>query len=60
MGPDGAVNILFRKELKKAEDVEKKRKELQDDYREKFANHTGQPNWGMWTKSSNRREPVPA
>ena len=28
----------FRKELKKAEDVEKKRKELQDDYREKFAN----------------------
>ena len=38
MGPDGAVNILFRKELKKAEDVEKKRKELQDDYREKFAN----------------------
>lgn len=38
MGPDGAVNILFRKELKKAEDVEKKRKELQDDYREKFTN----------------------
>ena len=38
MGPDGAVNILFRKELKKAEDVEKKRKELQDDYHEKFAN----------------------
>lgn len=38
MGPDGAVNILFRKELNKAEDVEKKRKELQDDYREKFAN----------------------
>ncbi len=38
MGPDGAVNILFRKELKKAEDVDQKRKELQDDYREKFAN----------------------
>ena len=38
MGPDGAVNILFRKELKKAEDVDLKRKELQDDYREKFAN----------------------
>lgn len=38
MGPEGAVNILFRKELNKAEDVDKKRKELQDNYREKFAN----------------------
>ena len=28
----------YEEELKKAEDVEKKRKELQDDYREKFAN----------------------
>jgi propionyl-CoA carboxylase beta chain len=38
MGADGAVNILFRKELSQAKDVEAKRKELQDDYREKFAN----------------------
>ena len=38
MGPDGAVNILFRKDLKIAEDPEGKRKELQADYREKFAN----------------------
>ena len=38
MGPDGAVNILFRKDLKTAEDPEGKRKELQADYREKFAN----------------------
>ncbi len=38
MGADGAVNILFRKELSAAKDVEAKRKELQDDYREKFAN----------------------
>lgn len=38
MGADGAVNILFRKELAEAKDVEAKRKELQDDYREKFAN----------------------
>jgi propionyl-CoA carboxylase beta chain len=38
MGADGAVNILFRKELASAKDVEAKRKELQDDYREKFAN----------------------
>lgn len=35
---DGAVNILFRKDLKTAEDPEGKRKELQADYREKFAN----------------------
>lgn len=38
MGADGAVNILFRKELSEAKDLEAKRKELQDDYREKFAN----------------------
>ncbi|MCD8044657.1 MAG: acyl-CoA carboxylase subunit beta [Tannerellaceae bacterium] len=38
MGPDGAVNILFRKELQKAKDPEAKRKELQDEYRDKFAN----------------------
>jgi propionyl-CoA carboxylase beta chain len=38
MGADGAVNILFRKELAQAKDVESKRGELQDDYREKFAN----------------------
>ena len=38
MGADGAVNILFRKEIASAENPEAKRKELQDDYREKFAN----------------------
>ena len=38
MGADGAVNILFRKQIAEAEDTEAKRKELQDDYREKFAN----------------------
>ena len=38
MGADGAVNILFRKEITSAENPEAKRKELQDDYREKFAN----------------------
>lgn len=38
MGADGAVNILFRKEIATAKDAEIKRKELQDDYREKFAN----------------------
>ena len=38
MGPDGAVNILFRKDIEKATDPEARRKELQEDYREKFAN----------------------
>ncbi|MDR3142791.1 MAG: acyl-CoA carboxylase subunit beta [Tannerellaceae bacterium] len=38
MGADGAVNILFRKEITSAENADAKRKELQDDYRDKFAN----------------------
>lgn len=38
MGPEGAVNIIFRKELKKAKDPVKKKAELVNDYREKFAN----------------------
>jgi propionyl-CoA carboxylase beta chain len=38
MGPDGAVNIIFRKELAQAEDAEKRRTELVAEYREKFAN----------------------
>ncbi len=38
MGPEGAVNIIFRKELSQAEDPEKRRAELVKEYREKFAN----------------------
>ncbi len=38
MGPDGAVNIVFRKELEKAEDPVSRKAELVNDYREKFAN----------------------
>ena len=41
MGSDGAVNIIFRKEIaecKTEEEVEKKRAELVADYREKFSN----------------------
>jgi len=37
MGPDGAVNIVFRKELEEADDPEARRKELVAEYREKFA-----------------------
>lgn len=38
MGPEGAVNIVFRKELAKAEDPIQRRAELVSEYREKFAN----------------------
>ncbi len=38
MGPDGAVNIVFRNELKDASDPDARRKELEADYRENFAN----------------------
>ena len=38
MGPDGAVNIIFRKELAQADDPEKRKEELVAEYREKFAN----------------------
>ena len=37
MGPDGAVNIIFRKEIAEAEDPEKRKSELVAEYREKFA-----------------------
>lgn len=38
MGPGGAVNIVFRKEIQAAKDSDKKAQELVADYREKFAN----------------------
>jgi propionyl-CoA carboxylase beta chain len=38
MGPEGAVNIIFRKELADAADPEAKRAELIADYKERFAN----------------------
>ncbi|NIP67207.1 methylmalonyl-CoA carboxyltransferase [Candidatus Bathyarchaeota archaeon] len=38
MGPQGAINIIFRREIAKAEKPEEKREELIADYRKKFAN----------------------
>jgi acetyl-CoA carboxylase carboxyltransferase component len=38
MGPEGAVNIIFRKELAASEDPDKRRAELVAEYREMFAN----------------------
>jgi propionyl-CoA carboxylase beta chain len=38
MGPEGAVNIVFRKELEEASDPDVRRAELIADYKERFAN----------------------
>ena len=38
MGPDGAVNIIFRKELMESDDPVKLKEKLVKEYREKFAN----------------------
>ena len=38
MGPEGAVNIIYRRELAGAKDVEKQRQEKVQEFREKFAN----------------------
>ena len=38
MGPEGAANIIFRKEIMAAEDPEQMRQKKVDEYREKFAN----------------------
>ncbi|MTI94521.1 MAG: methylmalonyl-CoA carboxyltransferase [Firmicutes bacterium] len=38
MGPQGAVNILYRKEMEQAEDPVSKKAELTEQYKERFAN----------------------
>ncbi len=38
MGPDGAVNIIYRRELAEAEDPDTRRAELVEEYREQLAN----------------------
>ncbi len=38
MGPEGAINIVFRDQLEKAPDPEKTRVELAESYRQTFAN----------------------
>ncbi len=38
MGPKGAVEIIFRKEIEKTDDQEAKQKELEERYRSEFAN----------------------
>ena len=38
MGPDGAVNIIFRRELAEADNPDKRREELVAEYKDNFAN----------------------
>jgi propionyl-CoA carboxylase beta chain len=38
MGPDGAVNIIFGREIKSAKNPDEKRQQLTEDYRARFAN----------------------
>lgn len=38
MGPEGAANIIFRREIKAADDPNAKRQEKIDDYRQNFSN----------------------
>jgi propionyl-CoA carboxylase beta chain len=38
MGPEGAVNIIYRRELAAAKDVEKQRQQKVEEFRDKFAN----------------------
>jgi acetyl-CoA carboxylase carboxyltransferase component len=38
MGPEGAANIIFRKEIKNAEDPDEMRKQKVKEYKKKFAN----------------------
>lgn len=38
MGPEGAANIVFRKEIQEAEDPDAMRKQKIEEYKEKFAN----------------------
>ena len=46
MGPDGAVNIVFRREIGEAEDPVAKKAELVAEYRERFANPYVAASWG--------------
>ncbi len=46
MGPDGAVNIIFRDDLRQAEDPVARKAELVAMYREKFANPYVAAEWG--------------
>ena len=55
MGPDGAVNIIYREEIAKAADPERRRRELIADYQERFTNPYVAATGGIWTMCWTRR-----
>jgi len=46
MGPEGAINVLYRREITTAENPEARRIELVQEYRDKFANPYVAASWG--------------
>ncbi|MFQ5610991.1 MAG: acyl-CoA carboxylase subunit beta [Anaerolineae bacterium] len=46
MGPEGAINILYRRELAEADDPESLRAQLVQEYRDAFANPYVAASWG--------------
>jgi acetyl-CoA carboxylase carboxyltransferase component len=46
MGAEGAVNILYRKQISTATDSEAERKRLEDEYRQKYLNPYAAANAG--------------
>jgi propionyl-CoA carboxylase beta chain len=46
MGPEGAINVLYRRELSSAENPEETRADLVQEYRDKFANPYVAASWG--------------
>ncbi len=46
MGPEGAINILYRRELSEADDPEALRAQLVEEYRQTFANPYVAASWG--------------
>lgn len=46
MGPEGAINVLYRKELAQADDPEALRKTLVQEYRDRLANPYVAASWG--------------
>lgn len=46
MGPDGAINVLYRRELAEADDADARKAELVQEYRDTFANPYVAASWG--------------
>jgi len=60
MGPEGAVNIVYKREIDRAPeaDRERLRNEKIAEFRERFANPYVAAERGYMTRSSNRRRPA--